>query len=118
MRPTARSAVALALFLISFPFAPRAHAARAYVVESDFSSGSYSTVNATTRALSCNAASVYSDARVRWYNGQVFIVNTREDFHANMADFHADLQFRCFNNLAIGLGYTCLLYTSPSPRDS
>jgi hypothetical protein len=40
--------------------------------------------------------------------GQVFIVNTREDFHANMADFHADLQFRCFNNLAIGLGYTKL----------
>jgi len=75
LRPTPCNAAALALFILAVVAAPDAHASRAYVVESDFSSGSFSTVNTTTRGLSCNAASVHSDARVRWYNGQVFVVN-------------------------------------------
>ena len=75
MRPTARPAVALATILLTLLAAPRAHAARVYVVESDFSSGSFSAGNASTHAMSCNAASVHSDARVRWYNGQVFVIN-------------------------------------------
>jgi len=75
MRSTARPAVALATFLLALLSAPRAHAARVYVVESDFSSGSFSAGNASAHAMSCNAASVHSDARVRWYNGQVFVIN-------------------------------------------
>ncbi len=76
MRFTPRPAVALAtVLLFTLCHAPQAHAARAYVVESDFSSGSFSTVNTETRALACNASSVHSDARVRWYNGQVFVIN-------------------------------------------
>ena len=75
MRFPARPAVALATFLFALLAAPRVHAARVYVVESDFSSGSFSAGSASTHLMSCNAASVHSDARVRWYNGQVFVVN-------------------------------------------
>jgi DNA-binding beta-propeller fold protein YncE len=50
-------------------------AARAYVVESDFSTGSFSSVDAATKATSCDVASVHSDARVRWYAGRVYVVN-------------------------------------------
>src|SRR5580765_2479535 len=57
-------------------FAPTpARAARAYVVESDFSTGSFSSAEVLTRAPSCDVASVHSDARVRWYNGRVYVVN-------------------------------------------
>jgi DNA-binding beta-propeller fold protein YncE len=75
LRPTSRIAVALAALALALATPLVARAARAYVVESDFSSGSFSTVNTVTRALSCNAGSVHSDARVRWYNGQVFVIN-------------------------------------------
>jgi DNA-binding beta-propeller fold protein YncE len=75
LRLPARPAVALATFLLALLAAHPVHAARAYVVESDFSSGSFSTVNVSTRALACNAASVHSDARVRWYDGRVYIIN-------------------------------------------
>ena len=75
MRSTPRIASALAATVFALALPAAAHAARAYVVESDFSSGSFFTANSVTRALSCNAASVHSDARVRWYNGQVFVIN-------------------------------------------
>jgi DNA-binding beta-propeller fold protein YncE len=55
--------------------APAALAARAYVVESDFSTGSFSTVDAATKAASCNVASISSDPRVRWYDGRVYVIN-------------------------------------------
>ena len=55
--------------------APAARAARAYVVESDFSTGSFSAIDVATRTPSCDVASVHSDARVRWYNGRVYVVN-------------------------------------------
>jgi DNA-binding beta-propeller fold protein YncE len=71
-----RIAAALALIALVFPFAaPSAYAARAYVVESDFSTGSFSSVNAGTKAASCDVASVHSDARVRWYDGRVYVIN-------------------------------------------
>lgn len=68
------SAVALAIILALAP-AHHAHAARAYVVESDFSSGSLSVVDVPTRAPACNVAPVHSDPRVRWYAGRVYVVN-------------------------------------------
>jgi DNA-binding beta-propeller fold protein YncE len=66
------TAAAFALLLLA---APDARAARAYVVESDFATGSFGSVNATTKAASCNVASVHSDSRVRWYNGRVYVIN-------------------------------------------
>jgi len=65
----------VALAVLALALASRAFAARAYVVESDFSTGSFSSIDGTTRAASCDVASVYSDARVRWYNGRVYVVN-------------------------------------------
>ncbi len=77
MTRTIRTAVALAtlFFLMSFVSAPPARAARAYVVESDFATGSFSSVEASTYAKACNVAPVHSDARVRWYDGRVYVVN-------------------------------------------
>lgn len=76
MNRNLRTATALALAsLVSLLVATTAHAARAYVVESDFATGSFSSVNATTKTPSCNVASVHADARVRWYNGRVYVIN-------------------------------------------
>ena len=71
-----RHRIAVALLAIScLASAAPALAARAYVVESDFSTGSFSSVDVATRVPSCDVASVHSDARVRWYNGRVYVVN-------------------------------------------
>jgi len=71
-----RIAVALACLSLAALFAATpARAARAYVVESDFSTGSFSSVDVATRSPSCDVASIHSDARVRWYNGRVYVVN-------------------------------------------
>jgi len=77
LRPSARIRVGplhsiLALSLVA---AAPALASRAYVVESDFSTGSFSSTDAGTKLPSCNVASAYSDARVRWYDGRVYIIN-------------------------------------------
>ena len=72
----ARVALGLAALTSSLLLAaPAAHAARAYVVESDFDPGSFSSVHATTKAPACNVATAHSDARVRWFDGRVYIVN-------------------------------------------
>ena len=73
MHRTLRPAVALALLLALL--APRARAGRAYVVESDYATGSCSGVNATSKVPACDVSSVHADARVRWYNGRVYVVN-------------------------------------------
>ncbi len=66
----------LALLLSLCPAMAPLHAApRAFVVESDFATGSFSGIDVATRALACDVASVHSDARVRWFGGQVFVVN-------------------------------------------
>jgi DNA-binding beta-propeller fold protein YncE len=69
------NAIALPALACSLLAAPAARAARAYAVESDFSTGSFSSWDVTTRTPSCDVASVFSDARVRWYNGRVYVVN-------------------------------------------
>ena len=48
---------------------------RAYVFETDFTTGSFSGVDRSSRAPFCNVASAHSDARLRWFQGQVYIVN-------------------------------------------
>ena len=73
MHRTVRLTVALATLFVLI--ARPAGAARAYVVESDFSTGSFSSVNTVSKAPACNVASVHSDARVRWYDGRVYVVN-------------------------------------------
>jgi DNA-binding beta-propeller fold protein YncE len=78
VRALSRSVLPLArplLAFIAFTAATPALASRAYVVESDFSTGSFSSADAATKATSCDVASVHSDARVRWYAGRVYVVN-------------------------------------------
>jgi DNA-binding beta-propeller fold protein YncE len=69
-----RIAVALSV-LACLALAAPARAGRAYVVESDFSTGSFSAVDVATRVPTCDVASVHSDARVRWYDGRVYVIN-------------------------------------------
>ena len=69
-----RTAMPLAL---AFAVAAPADAAetQAYVLTSDFTSGSLSAVNLTTHAVSRDVATVYSDARIRWFDGLIYVVN-------------------------------------------
>ncbi len=48
---------------------------RAFVITTDFSTGSLSAVNLGTRAVAIDVASVNSDAVLRWYGGLVYVVN-------------------------------------------
>src|SRR5438552_1183735 len=57
------------------PSAAAAAESRAFVVTSDFQSGSFSVVNLDTRAVSEDVAGVWSDATLRWYDGKVYVVN-------------------------------------------
>lgn len=71
-----RSAVTRFIAVLVVIGAGTAHAApRAYVVESDFSTGSFSSFDGGTFGAACDVAPAHSDARVRWYNGRVYIVN-------------------------------------------
>ena len=74
MNTPLRTTVARALFALAL--ATAAHAAPiAFVVESDFSTGSFSRYDGATGVASCDRAPAHSDARVRTYGGQVFVVN-------------------------------------------
>jgi hypothetical protein len=48
---------------------------RAFVLTTDFSTGSLSAVNLANRAVSADVASVHSDAVERWYGGLLYVVN-------------------------------------------
>lgn len=50
-------------------------AAKAFVFETDYSTGSLSAVNTSTHAPACDVASVHSDARLRWFAGRLYVVN-------------------------------------------
>jgi DNA-binding beta-propeller fold protein YncE len=55
-----------------------AHAApqtRAFVVTSDFTNGGLSVIQLSNHAVTPDVATVFSDARVRWFDGRVFVVN-------------------------------------------
>lgn len=67
-----------ALFLTLLAASPHpAHAAesRAFVLTTDFSTGSLSTVNLVTRAVSQDVEPAGSDATFRWFQGNLYIVN-------------------------------------------
>ncbi len=71
-----RSRIGLALAtLLLAPVAARAAETHAYVLTSDFSSGGLSAVDLASRAVSKDVATVYDDARVRWYGGLLYVVN-------------------------------------------
>jgi hypothetical protein len=56
--------------------APTAQAAtRAFVFQTDYTTGSLSSVDVTPRTKHCDIASVHSDARLRYYNGKLYVVN-------------------------------------------
>lgn len=99
MHRTLRLAAALVATLVLL--APPARAARAYVVESDFSTGSFSSVNAQSKAASCDVASVSSDARVRWYDGRVYVVNR---FGADNIEVLDGTSFALIRQFSVGNG--------------
>ena len=71
-----RSSFAALLFTVLAAIATPAHAAsRAFVFETDYTTGSLSSVDVTPRTKHCNIASVHSDARLRYYNGRLYVVN-------------------------------------------
>src|SRR5512132_2468918 len=47
----------------------------AYLLTTDFSTGSMSVVNLQSRAVTKDVESVHSDARLRWYDGRIYVVN-------------------------------------------
>lgn len=57
--------------------APPAFAAQttAFVVTSDFTTGSLAAIDLGTRAASANLAGIHSDARARWHDGLLYVVN-------------------------------------------
>jgi hypothetical protein len=63
--------------LLALCLAVPAHAGetRAFVITSDFSSGGLGAIDLTTHAVSADVATVYSDARARWYQGRIYVVN-------------------------------------------
>lgn len=68
--------ITVARALVALALATAAHAAPlAFVVESDFSTGSFSRYDGATGSASCDRAPAHSDARVRTYGAQVFVVN-------------------------------------------
>lgn len=99
MHRTARIALALSAALVLV--APPAHAARAYVVESDFSTGSFSSVDGLSKSPACDVASVYSDARVRWYDGRVYVVNR---FGADNIEVLDGVTFALVRQFSVGNG--------------
>lgn len=71
-----RYRASLLLLALSLALSPRASfAAKAFVFETDYSTGSLSAVNTATRVPACDVASPHSDARLRWYNGRLYVIN-------------------------------------------
>jgi hypothetical protein len=66
-------AAALALVLVASPAV--ASETRAFVVCTDFMTGTLGVVDLATRAVTPDAADINSDAVSRWYNGLVYVVN-------------------------------------------
>lgn len=67
---------AAALGLLLAASAPAAFAAsKAFVFQSDYSTGSLSAHDVAPRTAHCDVASVNSDASMRWYDGRLYVVN-------------------------------------------
>ena len=63
------------LALLAGPDLAAAAQSKAFVLTSDFSSGSLSTVNLNSRVVSQDVEPAGSDAVMRWYGGNLYIVN-------------------------------------------
>jgi len=74
LRPASSLPLLLALGL-GLPAAARAAETRAFVITSDFSNGGLSVVDLGTHAVSADVATVYSDARERWNDGLLYVLN-------------------------------------------
>lgn len=92
---------------------PAATAGKAFVFETDYSTGSFSAVNTTTRAPSCDVSSVHSDARLRWYNGRVYVVNR---FGADNIQVIDPATYATLNQFSVGNGSNPydIAFASPS----
>jgi hypothetical protein len=80
MTPTTlrRTVLRLALLLAIAMSAVRPASAaetHAYVLTSDFSNGALSVIDLDHRAVTPDVATVYSDARIRWFGGLLYVVN-------------------------------------------
>jgi hypothetical protein len=67
--------VLVAVAPASLPRPARAAETRAFALTTDFSTGSLSTVNLSTRAVAQDVEPAGSDATFRWYQGNLYIVN-------------------------------------------
>jgi hypothetical protein len=78
IRRPATTATLLALqFLLLMLAGPAAATSesKAFVITSDFSTGSMSAVDLDTRAVAKDVAGVWRDATLRWFNGKLYVVN-------------------------------------------
>ncbi len=66
--------LSLALLVLLSPSAASA-ASKAFVFGTDFSTGSLSSVVTATSIPSCDVASPHSDARLRFFGGQIYVIN-------------------------------------------
>ncbi len=69
-----RPLLALAL-LLAFAAPARAAVSQAFVFQTDYSTGSLSTVDLPARTTHCDVTSVGADAAMRWYGGLLCVVN-------------------------------------------
>jgi DNA-binding beta-propeller fold protein YncE len=65
----------LLLCTLFVPAAATAAQTRAFVVTTDFGTGSLAQISLDTRAVMCNVASIHSDARARWHDGLLYVIN-------------------------------------------
>ncbi len=65
--------VLFALLIAATPVA--AAETTAYVVTTDFATGNMASISLDTHAVAANVASVHSDARARWHDGLLYVVN-------------------------------------------
>lgn len=68
----------LLLALVTLAVLPRnarAQETRAFVTTTDFSTGQLRRIDLATHTVPPGATSVFTDTRVRWYNGLVYVVN-------------------------------------------
>ena len=74
---------------------------RGFVLTSDFTNGSLSAVDLDSRAVSRDVATVFSDARARWFGGLLYVVNRFGQDNIQVIDpaggFHTVRQFSVGN---------------------
>ena len=73
--PVLRASLPALLLALPLGVSSAGPQSRAFVVTTDYSTGSFSAVNLGTRAVAKDVAGVWSDATLRWYNGKVYVVN-------------------------------------------